>query len=157
MGRYFQIDPPPPLLSNLRANHRRLAMSGKYKKRLPEGPFYKDLGRTMRLTRTAAGKNQMETADHLDVSFQQIQKYESGANRIPVDRLVILADWLDVPLSHFMAPGHDSKSVSAFLALVEKFEDKEFRTLADSWAAIKDRRVRAALLDFVKRMAAISR
>jgi len=127
------------------------------KNRMPEGPFYKDLGRAIRLTRTAAGKSQIEAAGHLDVSFQQIQKYEAGANRIPVDRLVSLADWLDVPLSHFVAPGRDSKSVSAFLSLVEQFEDKEFRTLVDSWTAIKDRRVRAALLDLVRSMAAISR
>jgi len=43
-----------------------------HKKRLPEGPFYKDLGRTIRLTRTAAGKSQIDTAGHLDVTFQQL-------------------------------------------------------------------------------------
>ena len=134
-----------------------LIMAGTKKKRLPEGSFYQDLGRAIRFARDAAGKSQIEAADHVDVTFQQLQKYEAGDNRIPVDRLVSLADYLEVPLSHFVAPGRASKSDSAFLALVEKFEGKEFRTLIDSWTSIKDRRVRAALLDLVRSMAAISR
>jgi len=127
------------------------------RKHLPEGAFYKELGRTIRLTRTAAGKSQTETAGHLDVTFQQIQKYEAGTNRIPLDRLVSLSDFLDVPLSHFVASGGHSDGESAFLSLMEQFEGKEFRTFLESWTAIKDRRMRAAILDHVKRMAALSR
>ena len=127
------------------------------KKRLPEGPFYRDLGRTIRLTRTAAGKSQTEAADHLDITFQQIQKYESGANRIPIDRLVNLSDFLDVPLSHFVAAGGPSNGDSALFPLIEQFEGKEFRTLLESWTAIKDRPARAALLNLMKCMAARNR
>ena len=127
------------------------------RKHLPEGAFYKDLGRTIRLTRTAAGKSQTETAGHLDVTFQQIQKYEAGANRIPVDRLVSLSDFLDVPLSHFVTTGDTSDGESALLSLIEQFEGKELKTFLESWTAIKDRRMRAAILDHVKRMAALSR
>ena len=127
------------------------------RKHLPEGAFYKDLGRTIRLKRTAAGKSQTETAGHLDVTFQQIQKYEAGTNRIPLDRLVSLSDFLDVPLSHFVASGGPPDGESAFLSLIEQFEGKEFRTFLESWTAIKDRRMRAAILDHVKRMAALSR
>src|ERR1035441_10135858 len=124
------------------------------RKHLPEGAFYKDLGRTIRLTRTAAGKSQIVTAGHLDVTFQQIQKYEAGTNRIPLDRLVNLSDFLDVPLSHFVAAGGPSNGDSAFFSLLEQFEGKEFRTLLESWTAIKDRQARAALLNLMKCMAA---
>jgi transcriptional regulator with XRE-family HTH domain len=58
------------------------------RRRLPEGPFYRDLGRMIRLTRVAVGKSQLETAAHLAISFQQLQKYEHGTNRTPVDRLL---------------------------------------------------------------------
>jgi transcriptional regulator with XRE-family HTH domain len=128
-----------------------------HKKRLPEGPFYRDLGRTIRFTRTAAGKSQIETAGHLDVTFQQVQKYEAGTNRIPLDRLVSLSDFLDVPLSHFVAAGGASDGESALLSLIEQFEGKEFKTLLESWTAIKDRHARAALLNLMKCMAARNR
>ena len=125
-------------------------------KRRPEGPFYRDLGRNLRMTRSAAGKTQMEIADYLDVTFQQVQKYENGANRIPFDRLVNLAAYLDVPLSHFGSPD-TSNGDSAIQSLVEQYSSKDFQTLLKSWTAIKDRHVRAAVLDFVKSMAALSR
>ena len=63
-------------------------MARTHKKRLPEGPFYRDLGRNVRIARSAAGKSQSEVAEFLDVTFQQVQKYENGKNRIPVDGLV---------------------------------------------------------------------
>lgn len=126
-----------------------------YKKRLPEGPFYKDLGRTIRVTRSAAGRNQMETANHLDITFQQLQKYETGTNRIPVDRLVSLADYLEVPVSQFLAAKGRSDDESAFLTLLDQFKGKEFKALLESWTSITDRQPGAALLDLIKRMAAL--
>src|ERR1019366_10128507 len=108
----FQIDPPPRLLLNRSDNRPKiLIMSRKHKKRLPEGPFYRDLGRNVRTARSAAGKSQSEVAEFLDVTFQQVQKYENGKNRIPLDRLVSLADYLEVPLQQFVAP---SESDSEF-------------------------------------------
>jgi transcriptional regulator with XRE-family HTH domain len=47
--------------------------------------FYRDLGSALRLARLAAGRTQMEVADEIGVSFQQLQKYESGTNRIPIE------------------------------------------------------------------------
>jgi transcriptional regulator with XRE-family HTH domain len=128
-----------------------------HKKRLPEGPFYRDLGRNLRAARSVSGKSQANVAEYLDVTFQQIQKYEAGTNRIPVDRLVNLSDFLDVPLSHFVAPSGHSDGESALLSLIEQFEGKEFKTLLESWTAIKDRHARAALLNLMKCMAARNR
>lgn len=120
------------------------------KKRLPEGPFYRDLGRNLRAARSAAGKSQSEIAEFLDLTFQQVQKYENGVNRIPLDRLVSLANYLEVPLSQFIAP---SDRDSAFQSLAAQFGAKEFHTLMEAWRAIKDRPARAALLNLVRRMA----
>jgi transcriptional regulator with XRE-family HTH domain len=119
-------------------------------KRMPEGPFYRDLGRNLRAARAAAGKSQIETAEHLDVTFQQIQKYENGINRIPIDRLVSLAAYFEVPLAQFTAP---SVGDSEFQSHAVKFGAKEFRSLVEAWGTIKDRQVRADLLTLVRRMA----
>jgi transcriptional regulator with XRE-family HTH domain len=129
-------------------------MAQKNKKRLPEGPFYRDLGRNVRTARSAAGKSQSEVAAFLDVTFQQVQKYEKGTNRIPLDRLVSLADFLEMPLLQFIAP---SASDSEFQSLASQFSDKEFHTLMEAWGTMKDRPARAALVNLVKCMAALNR
>ena len=125
-------------------------MTRNSKKRLPEGPFYRDLGRNLRTARSAAGKSQSEVAEFLDLTFQQVQKYENGTNRIPVDRLVSLATFLEVPLLQFIDP---SDGDSEFQSLASQFSAKEFHTLMEAWGMIKDRPMRAALLNLVKRMA----
>jgi transcriptional regulator with XRE-family HTH domain len=126
------------------------------RKRLPDSSFYLDLGRNIRLTRSAAGKSQSEVAEHLDLTFQQVQKYENGKNRIPVDRLVVLSDFLDVPLAHFVRQAGGATGDAAVQLLIEQFESKEFQALLKSWNAIADRRMRGAILDFVKSMAALN-
>jgi transcriptional regulator with XRE-family HTH domain len=131
-------------------------MAGKPKS-ASEDTFYRDLGRAIRVTRVASGKTQNDIADHLDMTFQQVQKYEKGKNRIPVDCLVSLAEFLDVPLSHFMAPKSRSKEETAFLFMIEKFGAKEFGSLLDAWGAIRDKQARAALLNLVRCMADLSR
>lgn len=126
----------------------------RYRKRLPEGPFYRDLGRNIRAARNAAGRSQTEIAEFLDLTFQQLQKYENGTNRIPVDRLVSLAAFFEIPLSQFLAP---SDKDSEFQSLAAQFGAKEFHALMEAWGTIEDRTARAALLTVVKRMAALSR
>lgn len=126
----------------------------RYRKRVPEGPFYRDLGRNIRAARNAAGRSQTEIAEFLDLTFQQLQKYENGTNRIPVDRLVSLAAFFEIPLSQFLAP---SDKDSEFQSLAAQFGAKEFHALMEAWGTIKDRTARAALLTVVKRMAAVSR
>ena len=119
-------------------------------KRLPEGAFYRELGRSLRVARCASGKSQSEVAEHLDVTFQQVQKYERGTNRIPVYGLISLADYLEVPLSEFVAP---SANDSEFQSLAAEFGAMEFHALIEAWRTIKDRPMRAALLNLVKRVA----
>ena len=119
-------------------------------KRLPEGPFYRELGRNLRVARTASGKTQSEIAEHLDVTFQQVQKYEKGTNRIPLDRVVSLAHFLEVPLSQFITP---SEGDSDFQSLAAQFSGREFHALMEVWRAIKSGPKRAALLKLAKSIA----
>jgi transcriptional regulator with XRE-family HTH domain len=121
-------------------------------RRPPEDDFYRDLARNLRAARVAAGKTQSEVGEYLGMTFQQVQKYEKGLNRIPVYGLVILADFLAVPVSQLIAP---SDGDSEFQSLAVQFSSKEFHALMEAWGTIKDRPIRAALLNLVKRMAAL--
>ena len=97
---------------------------------------------------------QQALATRLGVTFQQLQKYENGTNRIPVDRLVSLANYLEAPLSQFVAP---SDGDSEFQSLASQFSAKEFHALMEAWGSIKDRPARAALIELVKCMANLRR
>ena len=128
-------------------------MTGRPKQK-PEGTFYRDLGRAIRAARVAAGKTQTEVAEHIGVTFQQLQKYENGGNRIPVEHLVSLAEYVEVPVPHLLAlPGRGDK----FVAMSEKVSAKGFHAMFEAWSAIEDKPLRAALLNVVKRAAALSR
>ncbi len=59
------------------------------------------VGDRVRERRTVLGYNQQQLGEALGVSFQQIQKYERGANRISASRLYRLAKFLDAPVSFF--------------------------------------------------------
>ena len=129
-------------------------MSGRHTKKKPEDTFYRDLGSAIRLARVAAGKSQIDVAEHLGLSFQQVQKYESGKNRIPVQELVSFAAYLEVPLPYLVgSPGTDA----GFKSFAEKFRANGFHALLESWAAIKDQPMRAAIINLIKRAAALSR
>ncbi len=55
----------------------------------------------MRLRRTLLGMNQTKLGEELGLSFQQVQKYENGKNRIGSSRLYDLSRVFDVPVQHF--------------------------------------------------------
>jgi len=59
------------------------------------------VGGRIRARRTALGHSQTELGDAVGVKFQQIQKYESGANRVSASRLWAIAAALDVPVTYF--------------------------------------------------------
>jgi len=59
------------------------------------------LGRRLRRRRRLLGLTQQQIADACGVRFQQIQKYECGANRMSAARLWRLAEALDVPVAYF--------------------------------------------------------
>lgn len=123
--------------------------------RMPDPTFYRNLGRSIRLIRSAAGKSQMEAAEHLDVSFIQYQKYEAGRNRIPVDRLVKLSAYFEIPLSEFLGTTDSSRANPAVQSLIDQLRGQEFEELLRVWAAMKDGRWRAVLLDIAKSTAAL--
>jgi len=90
-------------------------MAGKAKKAPETVDFYRKLGSAIRFARITAGKTQSEAADEIGVSFQQLQKYEKGSNRIPIEQLVAFCgaqpalhvDGFDLLQKEISPPGKD--------------------------------------------------
>lgn len=84
---------------------------------MAENPHPVDIyvGSRVRLCRTLKGLSQQKLAQALGLTFQQVQKYERGANRIGASRLFELSQILDVPPSFFFdgAPGGDGETSAA--------------------------------------------
>jgi transcriptional regulator with XRE-family HTH domain len=64
-----------------------------------------DVGRLVRVQRMARGLSQTELANRIGVTFQQVQKYESGANRISMGRLVRVGRALGVDVTYLLGGG----------------------------------------------------
>jgi transcriptional regulator with XRE-family HTH domain len=68
---------------------------------MPSHPVDVHVGTRLRQRRTLLGMSQTKLASSVDLTFQQIQKYERGANRMGASRLFEFAKVLDVPVSYF--------------------------------------------------------
>jgi transcriptional regulator with XRE-family HTH domain len=83
-------------------------------------PIDVHVGSRIRLRRTLLGMSQERLADAIGLTFQQVQKYERGANRVGSSRLFDLARVLDVAVAYFfeeMAPGLQDKTPSKLMGL----------------------------------------
>lgn len=61
------------------------------------------IAQRLRQAHVDAGVSQVALAEKIDVTFQQLQKYETGVNRISCGRLVMVCDALALPVDHFFA------------------------------------------------------
>ena len=87
-----------------------------------EGNFNRHLGSKLRMRRLALGLTQTKVAQAINVTFQQIQKYEKGTNGISSLRIMQLANFLKVPVVYFFEDYHsyDNKTLEQ-----EKIETKD--------------------------------
>jgi len=119
-------------------------------------PIDKHVGSRVRMRRMMLGMSQEKLGDALDLTFQQVQKYEKGTNRIGASRLQQISHILQVPVSFFFegAPassnsttGGDAPSpafVSDFLA------SSEGLALTRAFMRIEDAKVRRRIVDLVE-------
>ncbi|MGO9740738.1 MAG: helix-turn-helix domain-containing protein [Roseiarcus sp.] len=124
-------------------------------------PIDKHVGARVRMRRLMVGMSQGKLGDALDVTFQQVQKYEKGANRIGASRLQQLARVLDVPPSYFFEGAPMGDATAAGFAepegnsyVVDFLSTNEGLQLNRAFAAIKDPKVRKKILDLVQSLAA---
>ena len=82
-----------------------------------EENFNKHLGNKLKLRRLALGLTQTKVAKAINVTFQQIQKYEKGTNGVSSIRLLQLANYLKVPVNYFF------EDFSEYLINLEKSQE----------------------------------
>lgn len=97
------------------------------------------VGKRIRHRRWLIGKTQQQLAEQVGIKFQQIQKYETGANRVSASRLWDISDAMDVPVSFFFE-GLDEESKSEGKSPVpdDLMGDKEALDLVRSYYAIPE-------------------
>ena len=78
-----------------------------------EENFNAHLGKKLRLRRLSLGLTQTKVAQAINVTFQQIQKYEKGTNGVSSNRLMQLAQFLKVPIIYFFEDFRDFKDLSS--------------------------------------------
>lgn len=85
--------------------------------------FDVEMGRRLRLHRMQRGIGQGELGNAIDVSFQQIQKYENGTNRISAGKLIQIAHALRVPLALFFDGLEDEAGDDAARAATTAYQE----------------------------------
>nr|WP_304363747.1 helix-turn-helix domain-containing protein [Jiella sp. LLJ827] len=123
-------------------------------------PIDTHVGSRVRLRRTMLGMSQEKLGDSLGITFQQVQKYEKGSNRIGASRLQHISEILGVPVSFFFedAPGsggqkaagleeHGSDYVVDFLSTSEGLQ------LNRAFVRIADPKVRRRVIELIKTLA----
>ncbi len=132
-------------------------------------PIDVHVGQRIRLRRNLLGLSQEKLGEALGLTFQQVQKYERGVNRVGASRLHVLAQVLDVPVGFFYddLPATEGaapvapvlgRRVGGFADTQEGFGDdaairKETQELVRAYGRITDAAVRKRLVELVKSMA----
>ena len=124
-------------------------------------PVDKYVGSRVRMRRMMLGMSQEKLGDALGLTFQQVQKYEKGTNRIGASRLQQIANILQVPVSFFFEGGPTTSSgrgemseapspayVSDFLATSDGL------ALTKAFMRIEDSKLRRRIVDLVEQIVA---
>ena len=123
-------------------------------------PIDRHVGRRVRMRRLMLGMSQTKLADAIGLTFQQVQKYEKGANRIGAGRLQQIAHVLRVSVPFFFegvpslsalpngtVAAPSAAYVSDFLASADGL------TLTKAFMQIKDGKLRRSIVDLVEQIA----
>lgn len=123
-------------------------------------PVDAHVGGRVRLRRMVIGMSQDKLGELLGLTFQQIQKYEKGVNRIGASRIFELSRILDVPIHYFFEEFDGTTSQSYGFAesrpddsVTQLLRSPEGVELCRYFADIKDPKVRKRVLDLVRTLA----
>jgi len=98
-----------------------------------EENFNIHLGRKLRMRRLSLGLTQTKVAQAINVTFQQIQKYEKGTNGVSSSRLMQLSQFLKVPITYFYEEYKDYKT---FGIDADTTEDLNYSFLTKTFASL---------------------
>jgi transcriptional regulator with XRE-family HTH domain len=118
------------------------------------------VGRRLRMRRLLLKMSQTKLGQDTGITFQQIQKYEKGTNRISSSRLEQFVRLLDVPITYFFEDQptafkglkSDDQAGQEALALQAFMATKEGLALANAFQRIKSRELRRSLVNLVKNL-----
>lgn len=125
----------------------------------------KHVGERLRVRRSLLGMSQEKLAEAIGLTFQQIQKYERGTNRISAGRLYQFSKILDVPIGYFYEQysGPAAERANANYGLADQKQEgfgekdimqkKETLDLVRSYYTITDPKMRKEIQRFIKSMA----
>ncbi len=121
------------------------------------------VGSRVRTRRLMLGMSQERLADQIGVTFQQVQKYEKGTNRIGASRLQAIASVLAVPVAFFFQQDNSQPLNTEGLGAISGLEDlsdfltsKEGLNLNKAFMKINDPSIRQSVLTLIKSLASAS-
>ena len=109
-----------------------------------------EVGRRIRAQRLVRGLSQTDLGRSLGITFQQVQKYEKGVNRVGAARLQQIATALDVPVTFFYDGDNKAREVESLLFLDSAFSLRLLR----AYSKIKDQTVQRQLVSLMESIAA---
>jgi len=112
-----------------------------------------EIGQRVRALRLQRGLSQTELGNLISVTFQQVQKYEKGANRISAGRLQRIAEVLGVPVAYFFAAPDQRHGSNGGGQEFELLQTEGALRLARAYARIKEPGVRLHLLRLTEAIA----
>jgi len=108
-----------------------------------------EMGKKIRLRRVEQRISQSDLGEKLGVSFQQVQKYEKGVNRVGASRLQQIATALDVPVTFFYASDTKTREVESLLFLDSAFSLRLLR----AYSRIKSQAVQRQMVTLMEAIA----
>jgi transcriptional regulator with XRE-family HTH domain len=116
-------------------------------------PVDEYVGLALRSRRNELGLSQTDLANAIGVTFQQVQKYEKGTNRIGAGRLSAIANALQVPVTYFFQVVNGSDSPAVKPRALESLKLSGASALLGHYANIKDPAHRKAVVDLARSLA----
>jgi len=120
-------------------------------------PNYIDrhVGNRVRMRRLLIGMSQEKLGELLGITFQQVQKYEKGSNRVSASRLYYLAQILGVPVQFFFdeLPEAGNQAGMSEVGMTDLLSSSEVSQLARAFSEISDPVARRAIMGMVKQFA----
>ena len=108
-----------------------------------------EMGKKIRLRRVEQRISQSDLGEKLGVSFQQVQKYEKGVNRVGAARLQQIASALDVPVTFFYDSDNKTREVESLLFLDSAFSLRLLR----AYSRIKSQTVQRQMVSLMEAIA----
>ncbi len=109
----------------------------------------REIGEAIKQRRKELGISQERLAEILDVSYQQVQRYESGSNKLNVENIQLVAEALSVPITYFFRTGYGQTVAEP----PQSYRSEDEKTLLRHFRKIKEKKCAQVVIE-VARLAA---